>query len=117
MNCPDNELPDLSSLKTLKKEVVKFRDGVLLHFTERQIMTAVDIVLRGESPDLDSEDVKTVTEIPSEMKSVYRQLFNQAMGYGISEGVKDEVTVDELERMMVLAAIHNGLDVIKSEHT
>lgn len=80
-------------------------------------MTAVDIALRGEGDDVASDDVKTVTEIPCELKSVYRQLFNQAMSYGISEGVKDEVTVDELERMMVFAAIHNGLDVIKGEHT
>lgn len=116
LNCPDRELPDLSSLKELKKAVVKFRDEVLIHFTERQIMTAVDIALRGESPDLDPADAKAATEIPSETRSVYRQLFDQAMGYGISEGVKWEATPDELERMMILAALRDGADVLKGEH-
>ena len=35
LNCPDNELPGLTSKKELEREVGKFRDEVLLHFTER----------------------------------------------------------------------------------
>lgn len=39
------------------------------------------------------------------------------MSYGISESVIQDVTPQELERIMVLAAIRNGVDVIKGEHT
>lgn len=126
LNCPDNELPSLKDTKKLNEEIKRFYDDVLMPFSETQILAALEYALKGNLPTVDEDWYKTEEEasktleqiynLPSELKSVAKQLLAEAMTYGIDEKAKYDVTVDELERMIAVAAMHSGIDVIKNEH-
>lgn len=47
LGTPDKELPSLADKKKVEKEVVQFRDNVLMHYTETQILAAIDWALNG----------------------------------------------------------------------
>ena len=49
---PDCELPSIQDRKAIERGVVKFRDEVLLKFTETQILSAIDYCMNGNRPDL-----------------------------------------------------------------
>ena len=110
------------------KAVTDFRDTVLLKYTETQIVTCVEYALKGDDPDgcdtgtepdgegTNVNGLKDVSELPDCMKSVTRQVMAEALSYGMDADVKYEATLPQLERMVMLAALHNGTDVLKGEH-
>ena len=126
LNCPSRELPDLNNVSELVKAVMDFRDTVLLKYTETQIVTCIEYVLRGDDPDCcdtveadggtNVNGLKDVSELPDCVKSVTRQVMAEALSYGMDADVKYEVTLPQLERMVMLAALHSGTDVLKGEH-
>jgi hypothetical protein len=84
-------------------------------------------VLKGDEPTAgetleDSEEdgertnANDVSELPDCMKSVTRQVLMEALSYGIDANVKYELTLPQLEKLVMLAAIHSGVDVLKGEH-
>lgn len=50
------------------------------------------------------------------MISSTRRIYLESLSYGVSEGIKDELTLPHLERIVILAALHSGVDVLKGEH-
>lgn len=118
LNCPDNELPKLTKAKYVLDEVKKFAQEVLVDFTITQILMAIDYALNGddyvESYTPEEKEAKAeVTVPPSEIMSEARHLISEALTQGMSSEVKDFVTVPQLEKMIVCAAMNNGADVMK----
>ena len=98
LNCPDNELPKLTKAKYVIDEVKKFAQEVLVDFTTTQILMAIDYALNGddyvESYTPDEKEAKAeVTVPPSEIMSEARHLLSEALAQGMSDGIKDFVTV------------------------
>lgn len=121
----DADLPPLQNAKTIVDEVNKFKEDILLKFTDTQIMYAVDYALNGNKPVFDdySEDDKAAKEqwesvyaIPDSIQSVAKQYFLQAVSIGIDGSVAKEQTCGDLERMISVAMINKGVDVCKSKH-
>ena len=128
LNCPDAELPDVRKTTRLAKKIEAFRDAVLLRFTETQLVTAIDYVLNGNKPDLDgieepearkaaADAFAEIYDVPVETQSAAKQLLLQALTHGIDASVKYEATLEDLERMITVAALYKGADVLKNEHT
>ena len=96
----------------------KFAQEVLVDFTITQILMAIDYALNGddyvESYTPEEKEAKAeVTVPPSEIMSEARHLISEALTQGMSSEVKDFVTVPQLEKMIVCAAMNNGADVMK----
>lgn len=98
LNCPDAELPDVTKASALNRKIEKFRDEVLLKFTETQLIYAIDYVLNGNRPDfdsMDSDEAKKVAEdefaeiydVPQETQSEAKQLLLQALTHGMDAEV------------------------------
>ena len=86
-------------------------------------MMAVEYALTGNDPMIgedytpeQKEAFKDVYELPAEVKSNAKQLLAEALLNGISGDVKHEVTVPQLERMIICAALNKGADILKNEH-
>ena len=117
LNTPSGELPRLDSVRVLVGKVRKFRDEVLSCFTETQILRCLEYALRGDEGDDDGHGMENESkDIPEGLMSVSRQLMVEALSYGIDDDVKYDVTLPQLERIVTLAALHSGLDVLKGEH-
>ena len=122
LNCPPSELPDLNNVPELVQAVRDFRDEVLSRYTETQIVTCIEYALRGDGQEehegtgtnVNSEE--DVSELPDCARSVARQVMAEALSYGMDADVKYEATLPQLERMVMLAALHSGTDVLKGEH-
>lgn len=129
LGTPDNELPSITDKRGIEKGIVKFRDDVLMKFTDTQILAAIDYVLNGTKPDLElppdaseekKEDVKKLHEIydvPAEDHSLAKQLLLQALAQKVPAEVANYALVEDLERMVLVAAMTEGVDVLKNEHT
>lgn len=129
LGTPDNELPSITDKKKIQKGIVKFRDDVLMKFTDTQILAAIDYVLNGTKPDLElppdaseekKEEVKKLREIydvPTEDHSLAKQLLLQALAAKVPAEVANYALVEDLERMVLVAAMTEGADVLKNEHT
>ena len=133
LHTPAKELPQLYDVREIEKAMEGFRDEILLKFTETQIMTCIEYVLKGDDPTAgedyteqeehddqngqdDQNNPNDPTELPPEMASVAKQALLHALSYGIDPAVQDYVTLPHLERITVLAALHSGVDVLKGEH-
>ena len=127
LHTPAKELPQLYDVREIEKAMEGFRDEILLKFTETQIMTCIEYVLKGDDPTAgedyteqeehdDQDDPNDPTELPPEMASVAKQALLHALSYGIDPAVQDCVTLPHLERITALAALHSGVDVLKGEH-
>ena len=125
LHTPAKELPQLYDVREIEKGMAKFRDEILLKYTETQVMKCIEYVLKGDDPtvgeDCDEPDdaereTDDPSELPSEMVSVAKQALMQALSYGIDPAVQDYVTLPHLERITALAALHSGVDVLKGEH-
>lgn len=55
--------------------------------------------------------------MPDEVMSNAKQLLCEALLQGIDAEVKNEVTIPQLERMVIVAALNKGVDILKNEHT
>lgn len=128
LNCLDSELPEINNIAKLKEHVVKFRDEVLIRFTETQLIFAIDYVLNGNKPDFNSfpddesrkvaeDEFAKIYDVPDETLSEAKQLLLQALSQGIDDKVKYEATMTDLERMIIVASLYDGVDVLKNEHT
>ena len=127
----DNELPSLYQKSKIQDQIIKFRDEVLLKYTDTQIIAAIDYCLNGIKPDLDlpedptEEDKKRVKDlaeiydIPEEGHSVARQILYQALSYQIPPETAQYALYDDLERLIICAAINqkNGSDILKNQQT
>lgn len=109
----DHELPSLNNIKETREQFQKFYDEVLICYTMTQIENAVDWVLNGEG--YISTDECDNGDIPDELRSMTQQLYDQVLSYGLDSDVKYEITVPQLERMLVSAVLHKGIDVLKDE--
>ena len=119
----------MTDKKKIQDGIIKFRDEVLMKCTDTQILAAVDYVLNGRKPDLDipedasdeqKKEIESVAEtynIPTEDHSVAKQLLLQALASKIPAEVADYALLDDLERMVMVAAMHDGADILKNEHT
>lgn len=129
LGTPDDSLPSLSNQKEIKQAVLKFRDDVLINYTDTQIMCAIDYVLNGIKPDLklppdatdeEKDEIKkleSVYDIPDAAHSMAKQLLLQAMSKKIPAEVANFAMIEDLEHMIAIAAMTNGVDVLKNEHT
>ena len=129
LGTPDEELPHVSDKKKIQSEIVKYRDEVLMKFTDTQIVAAIDYVLNGVKPDLElpedasdkkKEEVKELHEIydvPTEDHSLAKQILLQALAAKIPAEAANYALVDDLERMVLVAAMNEGADILKNEHT
>lgn len=122
LNCPDSELPNVENSKAIINEVKEFAQTVLVGFTETQIYMAVDYVLNGNDPTLNEDftpeqrqQAKEIYDVPAAVMSSAKQLLCEALLHGIDAEVKNEVTLPQLERMIVCAALSKGADILKSE--
>lgn len=125
----DDELPSLLKASEVKKSVVKFRDEVLMKFTDTQILAAIEYVMNGIKPDLKIpddasdeekkgvEDIEKVFEVPTEDHSIAKQLLLQALAAKIPAECAKYALLEDLEHMIMVAAMHDGANVIKNEHT
>lgn len=125
----DNELPSLYSKKKIEDAVKKFRDEVIMPCTSTQILAAIDYVLIGNKPDLELPEDATdeqkeevdnlakVYKVPVEDQSMAKQLLMQAFASQIPAEAAGYALLDDLERMVLVAAMHNGADILKNEHT
>lgn len=120
----DNNLPSLNDKKKIGELVVEFRDKVLLKCTETQILAALDYVLNGDKvqyDELDEESKKKLDEVydvPTEDQSLAKQLLLAALTYKIPAEVADYALLDDLQNMLLVAAMQNGADnTVKNEHT
>lgn len=131
LSTPDEELPPTSDKKKISDGIVKFRDEVLVKFTDRQILAAIDYVMNGMKPDLDlpedaddekKKEVKEMHEIydvPTEDHSLAKQLLLQALSMKMSPEVAKYALLEDLDRMVLVAAMNelNGANIMKNEHT
>ena len=110
-------------MKSLEKCLDECQESIVNNFTETQIIAAVQYALRGNNPNdevFEYEDTKSeaesVYDIPSELKSQAKQILAEAVSYGIGSDVQWQFTCPQLERMVTVAAMRSGLEVLKSEH-
>ena len=125
----DDELPSSTDKKSIQKGILAYRDEVLMKCTDTQILAAIDYVLNGMKPNLDipedaddeqkkSDELLAETyDIPSEDHSIAKQLLLQALAAKIPAEAADYALLDDLERMVMVAAMQNGADILKNEHT
>ena len=119
LGTPSNELADLTSKRKLAKAVVKFRDEVLMDCTDSQVIAALGWCLNGNKVEVEDDDAD-VTEPPDpdgRNVSVAKQILLQAIGSGMDNAVADYALLDDLRKMVLVASIHKGVDVVKNEHT
>lgn len=123
LNCPDDELPKMNDVKNIIGAVKKFAEEVIINFTETQLFMAIDYALNGNDPTKDEDftpeqrtALQEVTTPPDEVMSSAKQLLNEALSQGISGDVKYELTMPQLEKMIICAALSKGADVLKGEH-
>ena len=95
LNCPDDELPKMNDVKNIIGAVKKFAED----FTPEELQAREE-----------------VTTPPDEVMSSAKQLLNEALSQGISGDVKYELTMPQLEKMIICAALSKGADVLKGEH-
>lgn len=129
LGTPDAGLPDLGDRKRIEQAVTGFRDEVLLKFTDTQIMAAVEYALNGVKPDLElpdgatdaekkeAEELERIYEPPCADHSVAKQLILQALAAKIPAEAAEYALLEDLERMVLVAAMNAGADVLKNEHT
>jgi len=129
LGTPDGELPSLSDKKRIAEGVVKFRDEVLLKYTDTQIVAAIDYALNGNKPDLElppgadeaekaeAESLAEVYDVPTEDHSIAKQILLQALAAKIPAEAAEYALLEDLERMVMVAAMHDGADILKNEHT
>jgi len=120
----DKNLPSLSDKKKIGELAAKFRDDVLLKCTETQILAAIDYVLNGdkvqyeELDDAGKKSLDAVYDVPVEDQSLAKQLLLAAFTYNIPAEAADYALLEDLQNMLLVAAMQNGADnVIKNEHT
>lgn len=127
----DSELPSLTDKKKIQDGVLKFRDDVLLKFTDTQIIAAVEYVINGLKPDLElpenenvsdeelkrKRDLAEVYEIPTHDDSIAKQILLQALAAKIPAEAAKYALLEDLERMVMVAAMRDGADILKNEHT
>lgn len=118
MNTPDADLAAIKSIKNLNAALDVFRREVLAPFAYSQIEAAVEFVMYGgdptarEYPEPGEDDVR---EVPEGVRSTARALLSYAVAAGIDEGGAKHVTVPHLERMIAVASMIRGADVLKSD--
>ena len=125
LNCPDDELPKVDDVRKINREVKDFAEKALLKHTTTEVLMAIDYALNGndsgvgEDITLDERQVKDDVSTPSaKMMSEARQLLAEAMSVGVSPEVKHEVTLPQLEKLVVcLALSKGGPDVLKDLKT
>jgi len=84
------------------------------------MLAAIDYAMNGRDPTTNEDfslQHNEVYEVPDEVMSNAKQLLCEALLHGIDSDVKNYVTVPQLERMIVVAALSKGVDVLKNEHT
>lgn len=99
---------------------MKFRDDVLVNYTDTQIIAAIDWCMNGMEPDLEVKTEKDVTEVPDDNNkgvSIAKQLLIEALGEGMSGEVADYALLPDLKKMVLVAAMNKGADITKNEHT
>lgn len=108
---------------------MKYRDEVLVKFTDTQVVAAVDYVLNGLKPDLDipesaseeekkeAESLEQIYDVPTEDHSLAKQLLLQALAAKLPAEAAEYALLDDLERMVLVAAMSEGADIVKNEHT
>lgn len=115
---PNDELAPLTKKDKLTKAIVKFRDDVLMDFTDTQIVGAIDWCLNGLKPDLDVEDDPTEVPDPDgSASSIAKQLLLEAIGEGMDGDAAEYALLDDLKKMVLVAAMNKGADITKNEHT
>lgn len=119
----------MTDKKKIQAGIIKYRDEVLMKCTDTQILAAIDYVLNGRKPDLDipesaseedkreAESFAEVYEVPAEDHSIAKQLLLQALASKLPAEAADYALLDDLERMVLVAAMNEGVDVVKNEHT
>jgi len=117
LGTPDDELPSIANKSEIEKGIMAYRDNVLLNFTDTQIVAALDYVLNGNKPDLEipqdaSEEKKSeieklreIYDVPNENHSLAKQLILQAMVEKIPEEATHYALLEDLERMLLVAAM------------
>ena len=97
---------------------------MLISYTDTQMLAAIDYALNGRDPTTNEdftieqkEAFREVYEVPDEVMSNAKQLLCEALLQGIDAEVKNEVTIPQLERMVIVAALNKGVDILKNEHT
>lgn len=124
LNCPDDELPKATCTREIIGEVKEFAQKVLISYTDTQMLAAIDYALNGRDPTANEDFTPEqkdafgeVYEVPDEVMSNAKQLLCEALLQGIDDEVKNEVTIPQLERMVIVAALNKGVDILKNEHT
>lgn len=123
LNATDEELPKLKTLSGITSAVRRFVEQNLIHFTDTQIFAAVDYALNGNDPDSQEyftpeqkEHAKDILDVPDSLGSYAKTLLDKALSRGIDKDVQAEVTVPELERIVISAMLQGGIDVLENEH-
>ena len=119
LGTPSNELEDLTSKRKLTRAVVKFRDEVLMDCTDTQIVSALSWCISGNELD-DEDDGEDVTEPPDDNgrnESVAKQILLEAYCDGMNDNVADYALLGDLRKMVLVAAMAKGRDIVKNEHT
>lgn len=91
-----------------------------MDFTDTQIVGAIDWCLNGMKPDLEVETEKDITEVPDEdgsASSIAKQLLLEAIGEGMDGEAAEYALLDDLKKMVLVAAMNKGADITKNEHT
>lgn len=119
---PMEELVDLKSRRKATKAIARFVKDVLSGFTETQILAMVDYVMTGNDVNTlsgsysDDSKPKSPSDIPDKCRSYTRLLLNNAIVQGVDAASCDDVTIEQLERILFLAALHDGTDSLKDKN-
>jgi hypothetical protein len=102
-----------------------------MKFTDTQIISAVEYVLNGVKADLTlpedanateeelkrKQELEEVYEIPTQDQSMAKQILLQALSQKMPAEVAKYALLDDLERMVMVAAMHDNSNILKNEHT
>lgn len=122
LNTPYEELPGLDDRRKLVGAIGKFAADRLSDFTYRQILCAVDYALNGYSEDAlegeygDVKERRDAVELPQACVSMARMILNKALGYGLDHDGCARLTLPQLDRVVAIAAMNRGVDVMKDEN-
>lgn len=119
---PIDELVSLKNKKIITKTIARFVKDVLSKFTESQILAMIDYVMTGNDVNTvsgdydDKKETKSPSDIPNKCRSYTRKLLNEAIAQGIDAVSCDDVTIEQLEKIIFLSCLKNGTESLKEKN-
>ena len=115
----EEDLPPLKSTRRLTRRVEKFASRVLKPFTLSQILAAVSYAMDGNDAadgEIVAEGKPSVKDPPESVYAPAHALFAAVVANGLDATAALSLTFRNVERLLAIAALRQGVDVAKSAH-